>query len=71
MAPDDGRKDPEVESMPDADPYASGAYEYRDSQLREHHGHVPSWLWIVTLGLIVWGVYYVVVYWNAPHPVIY
>ena len=55
----------------DSDIYAGGYYEYRDSHIRERHGHVPKWLWFVTGGLIVWGFYYLAIYWNAPHPILY
>lgn len=71
MAPNDEHENAKAKTISDGDPYASGAYEYRDSQLREHHGHVPAWLWFVTGGLIVWGIYYLLTYWSAPHPVIY
>mgnify|MGYP001600923481 CR=1 FL=1 len=71
MAHNDGHENAESETIPDGDPYAGGFYEYQDSQLREYHGRVPVWLWFVTGGLIVWSIYYLLTYWNAPHPVIY
>jgi hypothetical protein len=46
-------------------------YEYRDSHIRERHGRVPLWLWLVTAGLVIWSVYYLDVYWYAPHPTIF
>jgi hypothetical protein len=55
----------------DGDIYAGGFYEYRDSHIRERHGYVPKWLWFVTAGLLVWSIYYLVIYWNAPHPILF
>jgi len=42
-------------------------YRYVDSGIQERHGEVPLWLWIVVVGLIVWGIYYLVAYWS-PSP---
>ena len=53
------------------DIYAGGFYEYRDSRIRERHGHVPKWLWAVTAGLLIWGIYYLAIYWNSPLPIHY
>ena len=39
---------------------------YKDSGIREKHGHVPLWLWAVVVALLIWGVYYTIVYWSAP-----
>lgn len=46
-------------------------YEYQDSHIKERHGRVPTWLWLVAVGLIVWSGYYLAIYWNAPHPTIF
>jgi hypothetical protein len=45
------------------DPQDPG-YVYKDSGIREMHGHVPLWLWVVTVGLVIWSVYYLIVYWS-------
>ncbi len=71
MAANDEQENEKNKAVLGSDPYADGPYEYRDSQLREHHGHIPLWLWAVTIVLIVWGIYYLLTYWSAPHPVIY
>lgn len=39
-------------------------YHYAYSGIREQHGFVPLWLKLVTLGLIIWGVYYLIRYWE-------
>ena len=40
---------------------------YKDSGIRERHGYVPAWLWVVVVALIIWAVYYTVKYWT-PQP---
>ncbi|HKB60047.1 MAG TPA: hypothetical protein VKC56_08400 [Gallionellaceae bacterium] len=37
---------------------------YKDSGIREKHGHVPLWLWGVVVALLIWGVYYTIAYWS-------
>lgn len=39
---------------------------YPDSGIGERHGTVPWWLWAVVLALHVWGIYYLIAYWNPP-----
>ncbi len=41
-------------------------YVYESAGIAERDGHVPIWLWIVVVTLLVWGIYYLVTYWNAP-----
>lgn len=41
-------------------------YRYEGAGIAEREGHVPVWLWGVVLVLLIWGVYYLVAYWNAP-----
>ncbi len=41
-------------------------YTYAAAGVTEREGRVPLWLWLVVVALLVWGVYYLVVYWNAP-----
>ena len=41
-------------------------YHYETADIRERKGHVPFWLIIVTIGLLTWGVYYLVFYWHPP-----
>ena len=41
-------------------------YFYESAGIAERDGHVPVWLWIVVVSLFIWGIYYLVTYWNAP-----
>lgn len=41
-------------------------YTYENAGIAERKGHVPIWLWIVAVSLLIWGIYYLVTYWNAP-----
>ena len=41
-------------------------YIYESAGIAERDGHVPTWLWFVVVSLLIWGVYYLVTYWNAP-----
>jgi hypothetical protein len=41
-------------------------YNYESAGIAEREGNVPIWLWIVVFTLLIWGVYYLVTYWNAP-----
>jgi len=40
-------------------------YRYEPSGIRERSGHIPTWLKLVSLGLIVWGIYYMIRYWSS------
>ena len=41
-------------------------YLYRSAGITERPGHVPLWLLLVMIGLIVWGGYYLFAYWSPP-----
>jgi hypothetical protein len=41
-------------------------FKYQDADLLERHGYVPYWLKLVTIGLVIWGVYYLWAYWGPP-----
>jgi hypothetical protein len=41
-------------------------YVYASAGIGERKGSVPLWLWGVVVSLLIWGVYYLVTYWNAP-----
>ncbi len=41
-------------------------YYYENSGIEERHGRVPPWLWVVTVALLLWGIYYLVAYWSPP-----
>ncbi len=38
-------------------------YEYKDAGIKERHGKVPLWLWVVAAVLLIWGIYYTIKYW--------
>lgn len=38
-------------------------YLYKEAGLRERHGYIPFWLILVAVGLLVWGVYYMIRNW--------
>jgi hypothetical protein len=39
-------------------------YTFIDSGIRERHGYVPVWLQLVSCGLLMWGIYYMIRYWR-------
>lgn len=39
-------------------------YLYKSAGITERQGKVPVWLWIVVVALAIWGIYYLVSYWN-------
>lgn len=41
-------------------------YVYESAGVSERKGNVPIWLWLVVASLLIWGIYYLVAYWNAP-----
>lgn len=45
---------------------ANSVHLYPDSGIRERQGNVPLWLWLVVLALSIWGIYYLVTFWNPP-----
>jgi hypothetical protein len=40
-------------------------YRHEPAGIWERSGYVPLWLKLVSFGLIVWGVYYAMRYWNS------
>jgi len=38
-------------------------YLYEAAGIRERHGTIPLWLALVAIGLLAWGVYYMIRYW--------
>ncbi len=60
-------RSPGKEGPPEDAARAHGSvFLYKDSGIREKHGHIPSWLLVVVVALIVWGVYYLVAFWSPP-----
>lgn len=45
---------------------SGSVYTYESAGIAERKGNVPIWLWIVVVSLLLWGLYYLVTYWNAP-----
>jgi hypothetical protein len=41
-------------------------YFYASAGIAEHEGYVPTWLSLVVVSLLIWGLYYLITYWNAP-----
>lgn len=41
-------------------------YMYASAGINERKGGVPFWLWLVAVSLLIWGIYYLITYWNAP-----
>lgn len=51
---------------PSGDASEHSVYFYESAGIAERDGHVPFWLWLVVVSLFIWGIYYLVTYWNAP-----
>ncbi len=45
---------------------SESVYTYESAGIAERRGNVPIWLWGVVVSLLIWGLYYLVTYWNAP-----
>ncbi|MDD2701342.1 MAG: hypothetical protein PHH36_08905 [Sideroxydans sp.] len=43
-------------------------YSYQTAGISENEGYVPLWLWLVVVTLLIWGIYYLLAYWDAPAP---
>lgn len=50
---------------PSGTPGETAIYRYEPSGIVERSGSIPLWLKLVAFGLIVWGVYYALRYWNS------
>ena len=51
---------------PEQAPPTHATYTYETAGITEREGHVPRWLWVVVVVLVIWGIYYLVAYWQAP-----
>lgn len=56
---------PATLNAPSETPGESTIYRYEPSGIRERCGHIPIWLKLVSLGLMLWGLYYASRYWNS------
>ncbi|MDO9116577.1 MAG: hypothetical protein Q7U39_01350 [Nitrospira sp.] len=39
-------------------------YLYRHAGITERGGHIPFWLILVVVGLLLWSIYYAIEYWS-------
>ena len=62
----DTRNDNQQRGAQGAGTAEHSVYVYESAGIAERDGHVPLWLWLVVVSLLVWGLYYLVTYWNAP-----
>lgn len=58
------KKQPRAEERTTPEPSHGETYLYRDSGIQERHGGIPLWLKLVSIGLVLWGIYYTVRYWS-------
>lgn len=42
-----------------------GIYVHESAGIRERSGYIPTWLTFVAVGLIVWGIYYMIRFWSS------
>ena len=62
-----GTKSGERSAQPTAGQLQEQAvYTYERAGVAEREGSVPLWLWAVVISLLIWGIYYLIAYWNAP-----
>lgn len=47
-------------------PHPHAVYSYETAGITEREGHVPKWLWGVAISLLIWGIYYLIAYWQPP-----
>lgn len=59
------KKPPRAEKRTPPEPAHGEAYLYRDSGIQERHGGIPLWLKLVSIGLVIWAIYYTVRYWST------
>lgn len=53
------------ESEKRSDSEGEEVYVFKDSGIRERRGRVPLWLIGVAVCLLLWGVYYLIYYWEV------
>lgn len=66
MTQDSTQRAADSSTQPASRQQGDALYRYQSAGITEREGRVPVWLWIVTASLLVWGIYYLVSYWNAP-----
>jgi len=45
---------------------ADRLFVFKDSGHIERRGYVPHWLALVSIGLVIWAIYYLWAYWQPP-----
>lgn len=40
-------------------------YLHESAGIRERSGYIPTWIILVALGLLVWGIYYMIRFWSS------
>ena len=65
MPKDSSRVDLKRSAQPPETGDEPAIYQYEPAGIWERSGNIPVWLKLVALGLIVWGVYYAMRYWNS------
>ncbi len=55
----------EAEDRSHTDASQGEVYHYQDSGIQERHGAIPLWLKLVSIGLLVWSIYYTIRYWSG------
>jgi hypothetical protein len=68
-APDNSpfKTPPPAEADPaGAPPDENHVYTYQSAGIAERKGRVPPWLWVVAMLLAIWGLYYLIAFWNPP-----
>ncbi|HSE60419.1 MAG TPA: hypothetical protein VLA99_17090 [Nitrospiraceae bacterium] len=60
--PHDRTAAPNQPAEPGGEP---STYLYEPAGIRERSGYIPTWLKLVALGLIVWGIYYMIRHWSS------
>ena len=66
MTPDHSPTDRTVSgTQPPVEAGGAGTYLYEPAGIQERSGSIPTWLKLVALGLILWGLYYMIRYWSS------
>lgn len=58
------KNDVDEQNGPEKSPREPDQYLYQSAGITERPGHVPLWLFLVIIGLLVWGGYYLITYWD-------
>lgn len=56
---------PTTPAAPSQTPDESDVYRHEPSGIMERSGYIPLWLKLVAVGVILWGMYFAMRYWNS------